>query len=162
MNKDQLARLNQIQSEILTWSKQNFPNNRPIHPLLGIFEEFGEYKEAITPDEKADAIGDALIYMLDYAARVNVKASYIFGNYKKPLPAIIIFGRLSHHNLKLEQNIRKNEDHLAHIKSLLVSVKDKLYFYAMDCGIDPISTLEETWTQVSKRNWQENRIDGSN
>jgi len=73
------------QREVGLWSRNNFPNNTPMHPLLGIMEEVGELchahlkgeqgirmsKEEIF-DAKEDAVGDILIYLLDYCHRSGI------------------------------------------------------------------------------------------
>lgn len=80
--------LDSIQLEQEEWTKKNFPNKLPHHPLLGMAEELGELMHAHlkgeqgirhTPDEifsmKVDAIGDLVIYLLDYCNQQHIMLS---------------------------------------------------------------------------------------
>lgn len=77
--------LKDLQNQVAHWSKKNFPNNLPHHPLLGCQEELGELAHAHlkmeqgirgTPEElilaKMDAVGDIIIYLADYCERNNL------------------------------------------------------------------------------------------
>lgn len=74
-----------FQVEVSMWSRKNFPNNKPHHPLLGLAEEVGELSHAHlkleqgirgVPAEhiaaKKDAVGDILIYLADYCDRNDI------------------------------------------------------------------------------------------
>ena len=74
--------LRQLQEEVSIWVDHNFGSGYPHRPLLGIQEEVGELAHAhlkmeqgIQGDvdkhqaEKADAVGDILIYLADYCAQ---------------------------------------------------------------------------------------------
>ena len=74
--------LRRIQREQRNWAERNFGKDTPTwHPLLGVVEEIGELchahlKEAqgirINEDHVAsakDAIGDTVIYLIDYCNR---------------------------------------------------------------------------------------------
>src|SRR5688572_7611302 len=74
-----------LQHEVGEWSRRNFPNNMPHHPLLGLTEEVGELahshlklEQGIRGTEsehilgKMDAVGDILIYLADYCSRNNI------------------------------------------------------------------------------------------
>lgn len=79
-----MINLRQLQYEVGTWSKNNFPNNTPTLVLLGVGEELGELHHAHLKTEqgirgfddkekskaaKEDAIGDIVIYLADYCER---------------------------------------------------------------------------------------------
>lgn len=77
--------LKQLQTEVGAWSRRNFPNNQPHHPLLGVSEETGELCHAHlkmeqgirgTKEEhqaaKEDAVGDIIIYLADYCERNGI------------------------------------------------------------------------------------------
>lgn len=77
--------LKDLQLEVGIWSRRNFPNNLPHHPLLGVSEEVGELCHAHLKQEqgirgtfgehqaaKEDAVGDILIYLADYCERNNI------------------------------------------------------------------------------------------
>ena len=78
--------IKELQQEVTEWSRRNFPNNKPYHPLLGVGEEVGELMHAhlkmeqqirVNEDHKAeqiDAVGDLFIYLLDYCSRTNINA----------------------------------------------------------------------------------------
>ena len=78
--------IKELQQEVTEWSRRNFPNNKPHHPLLGVGEEAGELMHAhlkmeqqirVNEDHKAeqiDAVGDLFIYLLDYCSRTNINA----------------------------------------------------------------------------------------
>lgn len=77
--------LQTFQAEVGEWSRRNFPNNLPHHPLLGVGEEVGELMHAHlksdqgirgTAEEhflaKVDAVGDIMIYLADYCERNGI------------------------------------------------------------------------------------------
>jgi NTP pyrophosphatase (non-canonical NTP hydrolase) len=73
--------INRIQEEQFEWSKANFGPQDPMLPLLGVVEEVGELchavlkrKQGIRMNEdhlamEKDAIGDIVIYLMDYCNR---------------------------------------------------------------------------------------------
>lgn len=81
-------RLNELQQAVGEWSRRNFPNNKPYHPLLGLQEEIGELSHAHLKGEqgiregagdpgaliekKMDAVGDIVIYLADYCSRNGI------------------------------------------------------------------------------------------
>lgn len=68
-------------------------------------------------------------------------------------------GELAHAHLKLEQNIRMEEDHLA---GKFDAVGDVLVYLADYCGrngIDMQDAIEHTWGKVKQRDWQANPND---
>jgi len=74
--------MKKIQKEIKEWANKNFGEDRPNYwPLLGIGEELGELHHAFLKKEQKirkgeelyqdaakDALGDMLIYMMDFCA----------------------------------------------------------------------------------------------
>lgn len=78
MSTSRPLRLDEIQSEVASWAKQNFPDAEPWEPLVGAVEELGELAHAhlklhqnIRMDEdhgaaKIDALGDIVVYLLHY------------------------------------------------------------------------------------------------
>jgi NTP pyrophosphatase (non-canonical NTP hydrolase) len=71
-----------MQDEVGKWAERNFGGGPSTHPLLGIVEEVGELSHAHLKEEQGirgtkeeheeearDALGDIMIYMLDYAYR---------------------------------------------------------------------------------------------
>ena len=74
--------LNELQSAAMRWATKNFPNAKPYQPLLGIAEEVGELCHAhlkaeqgirnATYEDKVDAVGDIVIFMLHYCNLNNI------------------------------------------------------------------------------------------
>ncbi len=74
-NVDLLKTLNDVSA----WQRRNFPDALPHQPLLGVLEELGELAHAHLKmeqgirgsfaqhfDEKRDAVGDMIIYLIHY------------------------------------------------------------------------------------------------
>ena len=81
------ASLRSMQEAVRRWNVHNFPLKEAHQPLLGIMEEGGELAHAHlkaeqnirgTPEEhyaaKVDAIGDLMIYVLDYCNQCGIDA----------------------------------------------------------------------------------------
>lgn len=73
------------------WAARNFPNAEPIDPLLGIGEEYGELLHAYLKRKQQirgtwaehsaaieDALGDILIYMLDFCNKHGISMQACF------------------------------------------------------------------------------------
>jgi NTP pyrophosphatase (non-canonical NTP hydrolase) len=81
--------IGQIQFEVMEWAAHNFPNAQVYQPLIGIMEEVGELAHAHLKQEQnirtnenhtenaKDAIGDIIIYLMDYCNRRNFNLSDI-------------------------------------------------------------------------------------
>lgn len=100
--------LAEIQSEIYSWKKRNFPNSGDIHQFLGVVEEVGE---------------------------------------------------LAHAVLKLQQGIRGDE-HEAEARDAVGDIMFFLMNFCSENGWSLSEILEETWTEVSKRDWPKYPKDG--
>ncbi len=85
--------LNDLQIECKNWCQHNFPNAKPYQPLLGVAEEVGELchihlkqEQGIRNakfEDKEDAIGDIVIFLIDYCNRNGInleKAIYTAWN----------------------------------------------------------------------------------
>jgi len=67
-----------IQNEQEEWARRNFPDRKSYQPLLGAMEELGELAHSHLKEEQGirtsedhpenakDAIGDIIIYLMDY------------------------------------------------------------------------------------------------
>ena len=76
--------LKQIQSAVGAWAVKNFGNQASYLPLLGVVEELGELchahvklEQGIRTNEdhwegKIDAVGDVVIYLLDYCSKTGI------------------------------------------------------------------------------------------
>jgi len=74
--------LAKLQNEIDLWNDANFPRKQSYQPLLGVMEEIGELSHAHLKMEqgiraaiqydKEDAVGDIVIYLIDYCNQNNI------------------------------------------------------------------------------------------
>ena len=76
--------LQEIQNGVFEWSRRNFGDQPSHRPLLGLVEEVGELCHAHLKREQGirtnedhvlqqiDAIGDIMIYLLDYCGREGI------------------------------------------------------------------------------------------
>lgn len=85
------SELNRVQRELLAWQKHNFPKNSSWQSLLGVGEELGELNHAYlkrsqgirgTEEEHIakmrDAIGDIMVYLIDFANKVGEESGKKF------------------------------------------------------------------------------------
>lgn len=175
-----------FQDECAVWATANYPrsNGKPYHPKIGITEELGELAEAIEKkdrDKALDAVADVAIYALDFMSKEGLwRACDVFAlaldSSKNDavdldeessvfLQLMKLNGRLSHHWLKRDQGIRKNEDHVAGMRDALVGILSLCWDVHDDVREVETQTYPETihrvWQRVvSKRNWIKNPTDG--
>lgn len=75
----------------------------------------------------------------------------------QPLMGIVEeVGELAHAHLKESQKIRTNENHIENAKD---AIGDIIIFIADYCNrrnFDLTEIVEQTWSQVKKRNWKDN------
>ena len=77
--------LDELQSQVAAWSRKNFGDQPSYRPLLGVVEEVGELCHAHLKGEQGirhtaaelvamqkDAVGDIVIYLLDYCEREGI------------------------------------------------------------------------------------------
>jgi NTP pyrophosphatase (non-canonical NTP hydrolase) len=144
--------LEQLQSEVSEWSNRNFPNNKPHHPLLGIVEELGEFFSAMSEEDEADAVADALIYCADYAARNGLVMLELADNETVFNEEAI--SKLCHYHLKGEQGIRYKAEEILHLKqTAFMAVVGHIIAMADIQDIDWRAALTATWSKVKQRNW---------
>lgn len=170
--------IEKLRTRVAEWSLANFeaqqskfdPNVNLGHlaPLLGVAEELGELAEAIQEHcmgGQKDAIGDILVYMCDFASRldINFEEYTVEEGLAKDLTQEI--GALFHHVLKMHQGIRgyQNKDFaIIEIRDTIFSIFDVLHDYCNSLGIEPPFTLAtETFDYVvSLRDWKTNPTTG--
>ena len=170
MNNIKLAELlEKLTPEVHDWQCHNFPLSKPYQSLLGIIEEFGELITAKLGNSKVgvvDAIGDILVYMMDYCQKQEWNLSEIYKNRDTDeacLIAGVCLGKLAHAHLKLEQGIRGNPAELVNsthdmLQALVMICEDAAISYS----VDVCDALSVTWSEVKKRDWQKNKINGVN
>lgn len=168
--------LDELQTAIGEWSLSNFGGQESkaypdlvlgsLAPLLGIFEEYGEWKEAETMEDWVDALGDVLVYLCDYATREGFRLAEVFPDQAtleemevgKGAHLRIALGKLAHCTLKRHQGIRGFLDPVKYTQArneavgkILASVVN----IAWDRKVDPIVALNAVWSKVvAKRNWK--------
>ena len=124
-----------LQERHAPWVKTNFPNAEKWEPLVGLVEEYSELSEAYAV---------AQVYAQD------------------PLRAVgASIGKISHSFLKMHQGIRgTTEQHMADISD---AVGDIIIYLAHFCtmnGIDMQKAVENTWAEVSQRDWVNHKGNG--
>lgn len=174
--------LRRLQEEHKPWQLRNFGEHDSSHPYEGIVEEFGELADATinmgqnapivgySLDKKREAIGDALsdilIYCADYCNCRNWNMQEIFESndckyfnwkFRSAWSILSELGKLAHSDLKVKQNIRKNEDHELNGKKALARLLGIVRNFAIDTDIDLMEFLENTWKVVSARDWNKHR-----
>lgn len=91
LGHDRLFGLRQIQQEVAEWAARNFKGKLPHQPLLGVAEEVGELchahlklEQGIRVNEnhqekKVDAVGDIIIYLVDYCIQNQIDIADALG-----------------------------------------------------------------------------------
>lgn len=129
-------------------------------PLMGIVEEYGEFIDADTEDDRKDAMGDMVIYLSDYCNREGMEFPNI--NLERDAILGVEIGKLFHATLKRFQGIRGFDDTAKYIEfrdkavegivTSLARIDDQFWFYGID-----------TWNKiVKKRNWTKQAAEASN
>ena len=167
-----------LEVEYIEWSNKNFGEVKYIdksfkyahQPLLGMIEEFGELLEAETYEEKFDAIGDIVIFMIDYCRCINISyfeiysPNFYISEYFDILNSDIrsrimkVLAKIAHHHLKFEQNIRKDENHSIEVYRLLVYLYYLLYRFSAANDIVFEECIQTTWGHVKQRNWKNDKV----
>ena len=169
--------------EIAQWSQENFGEQKGdglhlgrIAPLLGIFEEIYEYLYADCQQESLDALGDILIFMVDYLSRcgkspeeiadmiLHVDESKLARAQLKCMRLARCL-RLARHELKRVQGIRGYENDVFYasirdeaIRELISIVRVLLKLFS---SYEPDDALLLVWNRVKQRNWRANPENGS-
>lgn len=157
------------------WSQNNFGNQGPYRPLLGIIEELSEIGEGLSLMRRADvldAVGDIVIYMSDYFYR-NLTLWKDWGTWDlgktwsdrglhrddtPTMTAILhLVGLLAHHHLKGEQNIRGGtETHQLAVRDACGLVLEYCEHVCLMLDTNVVDVVRGTWDRVSKRDWKKN------
>lgn len=170
--------LYEIQKEQKEWSKKNFGEQPAYLALLGAVEELGElahahlkWSQRIRGDEAKhaesakDAVGDTIIYLMDYANRKHIQIDY------KP-SSMEMFGETStdalfcaHENLSVLISADKKVNEQYAPKSCLEnSIRVVLWCLESYCYIrkfDFERIVTETWEIVRQRDWKANPATGT-
>lgn len=166
--------LNEIQHKFKKWSFDNFGEQvskqtgqtlGSLLPLLGIGEEVGELDAAIEENNEAeirDALGDIMIYLMDFCNREQVLIYECIPRdtiMVKPTTFSRALGRLNHVMLKRHQGIRGYDDDnffFEERNKAIFSLYNKVVAVSYDFGIDPYSNIEAVAEKVLGRDWKAN------
>lgn len=169
-----LDTIRRCQEEHRPWAAHNFPNTTADQTLQGMMEELGELASADDHRDRADAVGDVLIYALHHANRIGVDLATVSeGAITEALrtaelvgsrtvcfnsglmAAMAALGRLAHARLKRAQGIRKGEDHDATEVASLGRVVGAMELVSLALGETASHYLALTWDGiVKKRDWK--------
>lgn len=150
----------ELRDAVGKWSVANFGSQRGLGclaPLLGMCEEVGELGSADTPEDREDALGDILIFLMDYCYRAGVDLSSLHhdSDYIGVSVAAAV-GKLHHVQLKRLQRIRGMEDTAVFRSVQLTAVKDVVFAVDRQTPVaaDAFDIARAVWnTVVSKRQW---------
>lgn len=162
----------EFSTQVYAWAKRNFGVTDPLYPIAGIVEELAEFTSAFyvasrNPDceECKDGMADCMVYIGHYCGMREFDLDEIIGSIKEVAinlhmerEFIIAAGNLCHGQLKLNQNIRQNEDHDQTIRDAITSIIG-LFFYMY--SPDAVRRITgEVWSKVSQRDWKKNKETG--
>ena len=170
LNKIGIDTINMIrilQPQVNEWSLKNFGNQGYINPLLGIGEEIGEFFEAsmeCNGPEQVDAVGDIMIYLMNFAGAYkegwndlgNLLHSFDHDNPNFPFATHIpaAYGKMLQGVLKRRQGIRPDRWENAIVGAfMLVSY--------LDAAFNLPEIMQNVWEEVQARDWTKNAETGS-
>ena len=166
-------RVRKLQKEIKIWEFHNFGINTPERCLLGIVEEIEEFFAARSEGnvtETKDALGDIMIFTINYCTALRLDAQLLWdislkgdmaslgSNYAEYQMALRIIGNLSHSTLKLQQCIRGNNE--MHMQTIHNNLNSLLRFVRLlhksysGSHVDLISCTLDVWKNVKTRDWR--------
>lgn len=153
--------LSKMQEEVSSWAIYNFGEQDAYRPLLGIFEELGEYafaRDSLSPAGMRDAIGDMGIYILHYCSIRGWSSAELWDCRVGPTgPDMEVVRSLSHSHLKGAQNIRGGSaKHDFWLKQELSKLFWRLDQASIDLGGDFLRIIHNTWEIVKQRDWKKN------
>ena len=165
----------ELVERIDAWEIKNWGTRKKIEsgfkyahqPLLGIVEELGELAKHLTnPAEAYDAIGDVMIFMVDYCLCMSIRFVQLVKKpaYEAPTDFRTIMktvGYLCHHHLKLEQDIRGNiSTHLYSIEAYLTQIIGILKNLCEEYDFSFKEVIFNTWEYVETRDWSKDKEKG--
>jgi hypothetical protein len=126
LSPTQLATYEALRVQVAQWSRVNFGNQYSHHrqvdicedaPLLGMFEEAGEYLVAPTSEERLDALADIMIFLADWLGRSGYTLHRLLlptqslpWNLTPHQLMVVGISQLAHATLKRHQGIRGFND----------------------------------------------------
>lgn len=161
---------NHIGSEVEAWAVRNFGQSPPFQPLLGLFEEIGEFYQAGAEvlstkrhEMLVDAIGDQCVYALNLCAKVGIDFGRDVANTQVQTVTVRellgVIGALSHAELKNNQGIRgMTYDQRRFQMRVALNVWFR-WACNMCSALDlprPIACTLRVWEEVKLRDWKKN------
>lgn len=157
--------------EVGEWAEANFDRSRNLDPFMGIIEEMGEFYEADTFDEVADAYADVCIYMADALGRNEIEGfDFTSDGACMAFEDVLMHTapQMAHYSLKMSQGIRG--DRSSHEESILRCFREilgSMESLINDVFFDSVENMTaegivlDVWERVKKRNWKANPTDGT-
>jgi len=157
--------LHDLQESLYDWQKYNFGEQDNERVLMGMCEEAGELCHAHlkleqgirgTPEqleaEMRDAVGDIMIYMLNYMSGLGHKLALFVPREDVEEATDQTLVRKSVLTVyRLVGKIVEEPENVSRIQHLVVSV---LYLSALK-GWDLETVIRETWSVIGQRDWRE-------
>lgn len=156
--------LRQIQKEHWPWTVKNYGQVELVEGVLGLVEEHGEAVEAMADaNGYFDAVGDTMIYAICLCSTMGWDVGELWEKrklYEMPSRAWpVLVGRIAHAYVKGHiQNYRGTiEQHNESIKVSLATLFRFLEYHVQDMCRDLITITQETWREISQRDWTKDR-----
>ena len=162
--------LQEIQIEQRAWSLKNFGEHPSWHPLMGIMEELGELAHAFLKREQGirgtreehdaaikDAIGDVMIYLMDFCSCEGVVTTYVASNHDPREAHAALFALQHQLGSMTADQFADRSDSLGDRATTFVHT---LARFCTTQNLDLLTVVNETWDRVSKRDWTKNKVDG--
>lgn len=168
-----------LQIDVAQWSTTNFGFQQSkqdpdmfldsLAPLMGMAEEIGEWMEAETKPDQRDALGDLLVYLLDYTSREGLLLQRVPERILEADPMVEILGslgKLFHATLKRHQGIRGMDDRGRYClvrDTAILKIINAVDALCLEEFKEPAySVAKDTWDKVvAKRDWKRNPEDGA-
>lgn len=179
-----------VMPEQRSWSDANFPGNPSFIAAGGVMEEFGELMHSLiktyqgirgTADElraeSFDALGDIVIYMLDYIGRekITVDDLYAWMCVKEGISVDenifpSVFSCSAAVGMALSDlyggcfaYLRSTQ--VSGFSSACILYRASRSLYLLDIlsnmlGFDLVEVIRKTWDQVKQRDWSKNKKNG--
>lgn len=158
----------ELQERVSDWSYENFGQqlskydnvlNRHLNPLIGLNEEYFELVNSTSVSERNDAIGDIIIYLCDFTARLDIDLVVKVVEVKQNSLEYAM-EQINHITLKMHQGIRGYDD-VDFARSELLYYCQLLLASLYSFHVDPIQLAVKTFNNiVSKRDWVSNPVTG--
>lgn len=154
--------IERLSEEVGDWSDENFGEQPADNPLIGAGEEAGElttcvlkraqgiadsdkYEDRISDEEEKDAVADIVIYLADLLAKYDTDPEPADDGVRYLVEFFAEFGHLCE-----DIYVRRSEDEVTRDVEILIKT---LRSFCDSRGYDFEKEVEETWEDVSGRDW---------